>query len=290
MSFNDLRIFKEVYEQQSITKAAKKLYISQPAISRAIKQLETQYSTQLFERTGKRLLRTESANCLYTKVSTILETYDTISDALKNTAQNHTIRIGSNTTLAKYYLTNLITTFTKEHPTTTIQVTVANEETLLQALQHHELDLALIENNVHEDNLISIHICNSPLSMIASPQFHAPTSCTIEELSKYPLLIREKGSAQRNYLDAIFASHQLSIQPLWQSSNTEVLLEACKNGLGIAIVPSIYTRYTNFQQIHITNETLIRKCYLVYHKNKYIHPTLQQCITFIQEEMEDTNA
>ena len=286
MSFNDLRIFKEVYEQQSITQAAKNLYISQPAVSRAIKQLESKYTISLFERTGKQLLRTEAANTLYASVSTILETYDSISDTLKNTSEIYTIRIGSNTTLAKYALPQIITTFTSLHPTVTIQVIVANEANLIQALQHHELDLALIENNITENNLHSIYICDSPLALISSKKFPIPTSCTMEQLTKYPLLTREKGSALRNYLDAIFAAHQLTIAPLWQSTNTEVLLEACKNGLGVAIVPRIYIDHT-FKEIKILDEPLIRKCYLVYHKNKYIPCLLQQFMEYIKNEIQE---
>lgn len=289
MSLNHLRIFKEVYQHKSITEAAKTLYISQPAVSRAIKEIEKQYHTILFERIGKKLYPTESASILYAKCISLLENYDTIQDALINNTT--TIHIGSNTTISTFFLPSFISDFSNKHPNIHFEVHSSNETTLTHAIQNHEIDFALLENSTHSPNLISTFLINSPFSIITSKTLTIPDNCTLSQLASYPLLLREKGSAQRNYLDAVFESHQLAIHPVWESTNTEVLLEACKHNLGVAIIPSIYIKNKGFKEICLTDEKLERKCYLVYHKNKYINPSLQECIdAFIQQIQGDKHA
>lgn len=286
MSFRNLKIFMCVYEQGNISKAADLLYITQPAVSRAIKDLEQEYDCILFERMNRKLIPTSSAHTLYTKLIPIIEGYDSLHDVIQKDTQHTPIHIGTNSTIGKYILPSIITNYSTNHKDTTIYVIVENEITLQTKILQHELDFAIVENNTQHKDLHSLFLTQSPLSIIASSSYKIPSSCTIEQLSTYPLLLRESGSAQRNYVDAIFETHNLTVHPLWQSSTTDVLIEAATQGIGIAIVPtSCIQNRTDIKQISLTNEKLIRNCYLVYHKDKYLSKPLQQLIQEIQNKV-----
>lgn len=287
MSLRNLRIFVEVYKEESISKAANKLYISQPAVSTAIKELEKEYSVILFERMNKRLYKTEAADTLYSTAITILEMYDSIHSSLENDATITTIHLGSNTTIASTILPNIILCFQKEFPSIQVHVHVSNEEWLESKLQTHELDLALIENNIDLKDFHKEIIVQSPLAVITSKSNSCPSSMKLNLLSQYPLLLREKGSATRNYCDAIFESHNISIHPIWESTSTDALLQAATKGLGLAIVPqsciNSFHDSKKLKVISLKDEKLIRNCYLVYHKDKYLSFPLKEFINTIKQ-------
>lgn len=288
MSLRNLRIFVEVYKEESISKAANNLYISQPAVSTAIKEIEKEYSAILFERMNKRLYKTEAADKLYSKAITILEMYDSIHSSLENDASITTIHLGSNTTIASTILPDIILSFQKVFPSIQIHVHVSNEEWLEEKLQSHELDLALIENNIDLKDFHKESIAQSSLSIISSKKFLCPTSMKLNQLSEYPLLLREKGSATRNYCDAIFESQNILIQPIWESTSTDALLQAATKGLGLAIVPqsciSSFHDSKKLKVISLKDEKLIRNCYLVYHKDKYLSLPLMKLIDIIHQK------
>lgn len=286
MSFRNLKIFMQVYETRSISKAAILLYITQPAVSRAIKDIEKEYDCILFERTNRTLIPTNSADILYTNLLPIIENYENLKDTLQKESLSSTFQIGSNSTIAKYYLPTIIKDYTTQYPNIQIHVIVENEITLQTKLKKHEIDVAIVENNIQSKDLLSIYLTQSPLSIIASTNYNIPSTCSIEQLATYPLLLRESGSAQRNYINAIFEAHNLTISPVWQSSTTDVLIHAAKQGLGIAIVPTIFTKNKkDLKHISLINEKLVRNCYLVYHKDKYISNSLQNFIDVLQQKV-----
>ena len=291
MSFRNLKIFMEVYRESSITKAASNLYLTQPAVSKAIKDIEKEYDVILFERLNKKLIRTEAADTLYMKLLPIIEGYDSLKDVLQKESESSTFHLGTNSTIGKYILPSLLSTFQKQHPSIKIYVTVENEETLQQKLEHHELDLCLFENNIQHKDFITEFLIQSPLSVISSKKSTYPDTCTLKQLSTFPLLLREKGSAQRNYIDAIFESNHISIDPIWESSTTDVLIEAVKNNLGISIVPTIsIQKEKDIKIISLKKNPFIRNCYVVYHKDKYLHKDLKELIFFIHTKVGDIHA
>lgn len=281
----------EVYRHSSITKAAESLYLTQPAVSKAIKDIEKEYDVILFERFNKKIIPTNAADTLYLKLLPIIEGYDNLKDSLRSETQFPTFRIGTNSTIGKYLLPSIISTYQKKKPDIKFYVTVENEDTLQNKLQHHELDLCLFENNIEHKDFINEFLVQSPMSVISSKKSNYPNTCTLRQLSSYPLLLREKGSAQRNYIDAIFESNNITIEPIWESSTTDVLIEAVTKNIGISIVPTISVQKRNdLKIITLKKNPFIRNCYIVYHKDKYIHPELKEFISYIHEKVGDIHA
>lgn len=292
MSLRNLRIFQEVYQTESITKASENLYLAQPAVSRAIKELEKEYDVILFERRNHKLIKTKIADLLYAKADNILKNYDALEEALKEEKETGTIHLGTNTTAGKYIIPSAASLFQKKYPDIRLEVSVNNEDNLLEQLEKNILDLALVENNVSTPKLHAALIGKSPMCAICAYDSHYPENIELSDLQKYPILLREKGSAQRNYMDAIFEAHNLSIAPLWQSSSTDALIYACMENLGIAFIPkrSLKNHIQNkkLRTILIKDEELIRNCYLVTYKDKYLNEATQDLVRMIKAYYADT--
>lgn len=270
-----LEIFVTLYQTLSVTKTAKIHYSSEPSISRSIKNLENEYNTLLFERYQHSFIPTEKANILYEQALLLLDNYKNMNASMLS--QNTTIRIGSTLTISNTLLPSLI----KSSPENLrIEVTVSNGLSLQQDLLSNKLDLALIENKVNSDTLISTPFANDHLILVVSNN-HPLTKqkeVTLLDLQNYPFLQREKGSAVREYLDELFVQENIHIDALWQSRSTQALLYAVEENIGITILPEKMCQKEikshQLSALRIKDFPLERKYYVVYHKDKKFNSTL----------------
>lgn len=270
-----LEIFVTLYQTLSVTKTAKIHYSSEPSISRSIKNLENEYNTLLFERYQHSFIPTEKANILYEQALLLLDNYKNMNASMLS--QNTTIRIGSTLTISNTLLPSLI----KSSPENLrIEVTVSNGLSLQQDLLSNKLDLALIENKVNSDTLISTPFATDYLILVVSNN-HPLTKqkeVTLLDLQNYSFLQREKGSAVREYLDELFAQENIHIDALWQSRSTQALLYAVEENIGITILPEKMCQKEieshQLSALRIKDFPLERKYYVVYHKDKKFNHAL----------------
>lgn len=277
-----MSIFLKVYQEQSITGAAKALFMTQPAVTRAIKELEDFYGIRLFERLNKRLSPTEAGTRFYQEALHVLESYEHLEQEFKNWEQTGVLRVGSSITLGNYALPLLIRQFQQSHPKLKIKAMVANGHTLQQALLDNQLDFAMIEGGIiqkelvtaplTEDKLVVITPCDHPLLTISTP--------ALTNLAEYDLLLRERGSSSRSYLDYLFSSHGLSVSPLWESTSNQALINAVACGIGISLLPEQLVqapiREGKVRTCTLSDASLSRQNWLVWHPNKYLTPSMEE--------------
>lgn len=229
-------IFREVVASGNISAAAKTLHISQPAISVAIRDLETHYHCQLFERIGKRLVITEQGMWLYGQVNVLLEHLQHIEDQLQNKRIKQRIRLGASLSVGSTMLSEYIKEYNNVFPLKDVQVFVEHNETIEQRLVRSECDLALIEGVCGDERIESIPFYKESLVCIASTDFKE-TEITIDQLSELPFLAREKGSGTRTYVDSVMGANGIRLNIQWQSHSIEALLLAVAANLGVSILP-----------------------------------------------------
>ncbi len=270
-----LEIFVTLYQTLSVTKTAKIHYCSEPSISRSIKNLEIEYNTLLFERYQHSFIPTEKANTLYEQALLVLDNYKNMNESMNN--QSTTIRIGSTVTISNTLLPSLIQSCQSN---IRIEVTVSNGLSLQQDLLTNKLDLALIENKVNLDSLISTPFARDHLVLVVSNN-HPLTKqkeVTLQDLENYPFLHREQGSAVREYLDNLFLQHNIHIDTLWQSRSTQALLYAVEENIGITILPEKMCQKEieahKLTALSIKDFPLEREYYVVYHKDKKFNDAL----------------
>lgn len=282
MTLKHIRVFVTVYQEESITHAAQKLGMTQPATSLSIKELEEYYDTKLFERSGRGIRITEAASQLYSNAARFLSLYEEMDREMKNWNTSGKLRIGSSISIGSCILPQLMTQFSKKYPELDIYVKVDSSDVIEQNILENRLDIALIEGTVHSDKICSEIFLNDELIPICS-RFHPLADAKdveLESLKKEKFLMREKNSGTRELAESNFAVRGFHLTPAWESTSTSALINAVSTGLGISILPKrMLEKQLRMHQIFsftIKDMDLKRHYYLVHHENKYISPVMQE--------------
>ena len=282
MTIRHLRIFVAVYQAENATHAAEELHMTQPAVTRAIQELEQYYGARLFERMYRHLSPTECAKRLYPQAVHLLDSFDRIETGLRNWDSLGLIRVGATVTLGSTVLPGLARQFAQENPGIQLRVTVANGGMLTAALCENRLDLALLESAPSMPDLHTEEIGTDLLCAVMDPSdpLAAGESLTLEQLSAAPLLVREQGSTARAALQSALEARGLPLSIAWESVSTEALLQAAAQGLGVAVLPEARVRGAVVSGLVCTRpiqgEALRRHRVAAWHKEKYLSESMQR--------------
>lgn len=276
MTLRHLRVFLAVYQTQNVTRAAERLHMTQPTVTRAVQELERYYGVRLFERINRRLYITQSGRQLYARAVHIVGSFDRMEKELKNWDEFGLLRIGATPTLASVLLPKTLMTFEKKHPKLRVRCSVENGTHLQEALADDRLDFALIEGEVAAEHLHAEPFSEDRLILLLppdDPRRNAP-ALTLRELAESPLLLREKGSMGRSFLDRVFAAHDLPLEPLMESISTHAIIQAVHAGLGISFLPQRLIRHSVESGFVATravdDEPFVRRNFAVWHEDKFL--------------------
>lgn len=276
MTLRHLRVFLAVYQTQNVTRAAERLHMTQPTVTRAVQELERYYGVHLFERINRRLYITQSGRQLYARAVHIVGSFDRMEKELKNWDEFGLLRIGATPTLASVLLPKTLMTFEKKHPKLHVRCSVENGTHLQEALADDRLDFALIEGEVAAEHLHAEPFSEDRLILLLppdDPRRNAP-ALTLRELAESPLLLREKGSMGRSFLDRVFAAHDLPLEPLMESISTHAIIQAVHAGLGISFLPQRLIRHSVESGFVATravdDEPFVRRNFAVWHEDKFL--------------------
>lgn len=281
MTLRNLEIFVEVYRQESITKASENLYMTQPAVTRAIKDLESYYDVQLFERYKRHLHKTKAADQLYSRAVHIIESLNMLDKELLNWDETGTIRIGATITLGNIILPDLIMGFRELRPKLDVQVRIINGMQLKKHLYDNTLDLALIEGASHDEQLVTIPFRKDRLVLVADKAnpLAQKKDILLEDIVGEKLILREPGSVGRSFVDMVFNMRGLPVIPAWESASTQAIMKAVACGIGVSILPlelvDIDRNRSNVVARDISDADFSRDNHIVFHKNKHLSPALQ---------------
>lgn len=289
MTIKHMKIFIQVYQMQNITQAAEILHMTQPAVSRAIQEIERHYGVCLFERMNRRLSVTESGKQFYAQALHIVDAFNDMEKEMQNWDRFGILRIGSSVSIGNFLLPQIVSTFQNRHPDMRIQVKITNGNTLQKLLLDNQMDIALIEGSVEELELHAESF-NSDQLLLITPPVHPLLSVKelkLEDLIKYPMLLREKGSGVRTYIDDAFSVRGITIHPRWESTSTQAIVKAVNLGIGISFLPKLLVNKDIENGIVKTHEIsdmkLSRQHYIVWHKNKYLTTVAKQFIELCKE-------
>ena len=290
MTLRHMRIFQKIYETQSVTRAAEALHMTQPAVTRALQELEKYYGLRLFERLNRRLTVTEAGRRMYDYALHLTETFDTMEKSLRDWERQGVLRVGASVSLGCSLLPQLARTFQEEHPGVEVRVRIANGELLRRDLLENRLDLALLEGEENGADLMLTPFAAGEMALIVPPGHPLARAggATLAQAAAYPLLLRETGSATRRFLDQLLMSRGLAVQPVWESASTQALLSAVREGLGITLVPWALARQTvlrgEAERCPVTDAELIRRQYVAWLPSKYVTGTMRAFVNLCMEQ------
>ena len=284
MKIRLMKIFIQVYQTQNITRAAEQLHMTQPAVTRAIQEIEHYYGVCLFERINRGLFATESARQLYAHAVHIVESVDIMEKGLRNWDEFGILRVGASITLGSFLMPKLVAEFAKEHPHLKLKVRISSGRSLHELLCDNQLDIAFIEGGVVDPQLCFETFEGDRLVLIMPPDHPLKDADVIHlnDLRDCNFLLREPGSAGRSFLDHVFAVHGMNVEPMWESVSTQAIVKAVNAGIGISFLPDKLVRSAIDQGLvcthEIADESFERNNYIVWHQNKHLTPSARAII------------
>lgn len=241
MNLNQLRIFIAAMQANSFTKAADQLGISQPAVSKAVRELESQLDTPLLERQGKYFKPNEAGQVLFDYGKTLFAMEREASEVLrayKNLERGRLI-VGASTTVASYWLAPYLRKFSDKHPGVNIQVVGANTESVAQLLLDCKVDVALVEGLI-EDERIEARLWRTEEMVAIAPSFDQPLRK--KEMDQQVWILREQGSGSRHVTEQLLSNLGIQAGRTLEMNSNEAIIQTVAAGCGVGIVPKITAR------------------------------------------------
>lgn len=232
----------------SISKAAEALYISQPAITKSIKKLETELGITLFNRSPKGVTLTENGKVFYEFVKNGVESFmngEHKLTSLKN-LETGTIKIGASTTVTKYFLLPFIEKFHSLYPNIDISITNHLTNTLLSMLKKGSLDLLIVNLPMKNDDDLEITPCCELHDCFAGNQNYKKQiskKIALEDLvQNYPIITQKEPSNTRTFLNSIMEKHSISFHPKFDIVSYSLVKDFAKIGMGISYITKEFAK------------------------------------------------
>lgn len=280
LSLRHFQIFQAVALTNSFTKAAQKLFVTQSAISHAIRELEEDIGVLLFDRISKQIQITPAGKLLLEDVTPILASCNALEKKIRHMDMQAPIQIVSSITIAAFWLPHILKKVKEQIPNTPIYVNVVSAAEAIHLLKKGDADIACIEGTLPQEPFCSRQFDEYSLEIVCSPDYPVPShNLNLEEFCSQNLLLREKGSAIRDVLDSQLYLLGYTAYPIWTSVNSTALIEAAKSDVGITVLPNVLVEkeLDRNKLISLTVEHLSLKnaLHVVWHKEKYLSSPLQ---------------
>lgn len=238
-TLRQLQVFEKVASLLNYSRAAEELYLSQPAVSMQIKQLEGHIGLPLFEQMGKKIFLTEAGRELFHYARNIaqqLTEMEAVFDEMKGLGRGKLTLSVVNT--ANYFTPQLLAKFCQRHPNINVILQVANRDAVLKQLSDNSTDLAIMGQPPEGLDLNAESFMDNPLVVIAAPGHPLATIPHIKfaQLARETFLSREKGSGTRSAMERVFAQHAVQPRISMEMETNEAIKQAVQAGMGLGIL------------------------------------------------------
>ena len=236
-----LRMFATVVRTGSFSRAADALHTSQPAISKGVRDFELQIGCRLLDRTPKGVRPTREGLALMRHAEILFTTEREAEEEMLSlrSLREGSLRIGASTTIASYMISEYLGTFHGAHPNIDLNIVSANTREIADLMIGHEIDIALVEGPIKDDNLIAKPWQTDVMELIVGsyhPFATAKTPIDSSSISPETLIVREPGSGSREVVLRALADHGTEPHRTLEIGSTEAIKQAVAVGLGVSIV------------------------------------------------------
>lgn len=286
MNIRHLEIIEAVEQTGTFTGAAKKLHLTQSAVSHAIAELEQQAGTALFDRLPRGVCLTSCGTMLLKEARSILASCRSLDQRISHLEECTPVNIVSSITIASFHLPQILNRLKAVLPELQVNVRVASANSAMGILQNGEADIAFWEGVEPQGAFRTILLGSYKLCAVCAPDFPLPDrAVSPRQLCKLPLLLREKGSAVRDTFDSTLSLANQKAYPRWESVNSFALVKAAEAGLGVAILPACLltapVSEKKLRLIQLEGMEMENKMLAVLHENKYITQPMQMILDTI---------
>jgi DNA-binding transcriptional LysR family regulator len=300
MADRRLQVFYTVARQLSFTKAAEQLFMTQPAVTFQVKQLEEHFNTRLFERTHGKIALTPVGRLVFEYAERILALNEELDARVADVsrAMAGPLLLGASTTIAEFILPQILGEFKAAHPEVQARMMVANSETIVNRVAEHTIDVGLIESPSFLPTLQNEVCCDDELVVICAPD-HAlaqSKSVSAQDLVTIPMVRREPGSGTREFTDNYLRENRVApddINLLMELGSPEAMKGVVETGSAVAIV----SRATIVKEVKLGTlvaiplaPRLMRTLSVVHPKEKFRSRLLTTFVEFAMRRMRELAA
>lgn len=274
-SLRQLQVFVATAHYQNLSRAAESLAMSQSAASSALAELERHYNVQLFDRVGKRLQLNALGEALRPRAMALLEQADALEQALQQHADSGLLKIGATLTIGNYLAVNLMARYMKENPSSRVELQVANTATIAARIHNFELDLGLIEGELHDSELDVMPWRDDELQVFCAPEHPLAQVGTLsdEQLADATWILREPGSGTRQTFERAMHGLLPQLNVLLELQHTEAIKRAVEANLGLSCLSKVTLveafRRGSLVPLAVPQRDFSRRFYFILHRQKY---------------------
>ena len=291
MNLNQLKIFYMTAKKGNLSVAAQELFISQPAVTKGIQRLQEFYDIKFIDHIGKKLTLTDAGEVLYEIAEKIFELESRAEESIRDFQQRKRghIRILSSESFGDYYLPHIIIPFSKAYPLVGISMNILPTEQVVENTATLNNDLGFISYPVTHPKLLLKEVLEDQLVIITSPGHPLTRKQALapRDLKNELLIMHETGSAPRKAIEEYIRKNDLSVKIHLEISSNHAIKRAVEDGLGIALISRRVAieeiRSGRLAAISLSDPSMIRKYYMVHHKDKYLSEPLQSFINGVFE-------
>lgn len=274
-TLRQLQVFEKVADHLNYSRAAEELYLSQPAVSMQIKQLETSIGLPLFEQMGKKVFLTEAGRELFHYARGIaqqLAEMEAVFDEMKGLGKGKFTLSVVNT--ANYFTPKLLARFCQRHPSINVILQVANRDAVLKQLADNSTDLAILGQPPDGLDLSAELFLDNPLVVIAPPGHPLAKLKRVkfDRLAEETFLSREQGSGTRSAMERVFAQHHIQPRISMEMETNEAIKQAVQAGMGLGIL-SLHSIELELEtgrlvMLNVENFPLLRHWFVAHRSSK----------------------
>ncbi len=275
LTLRQLQVFEKVAGHLNFSRAAEELYLSQPAVSMQVKQLEKIIGLPLFEQMGKKIFLTEAGRELFhysRSIAQQLAEMESLFDEMKGLEQGRLTLSVVNT--ANYFTPQLLSEFCRKYPSIKVILQVANRDAVLRQLADNSTDLAIMGQPPDGQDLSAESFMENPLVVIAAPNHALARLKRVKfaQLANETFLSREKGSGTRSAMERIFAEHHIQPRISMEMETNEAIKQAVQAGMGLGILSlhsiELELETKRLVMLNVENFPLKRHWFVAHRSNK----------------------
>lgn len=294
MDLGQLMTFKQVVEQGSFTKAAAELYITQPAVSHQIRNLEEELTQPLFERSRPHLRLTYAGEVFYNYTMRILSLTEEASTAVKDIAEGDhgRVTIAAIGTSAIYVLPEFLYQFRQTHPRIQVVLRTMGGEEIREMVLADQIDLGIVGSHINTSNLHTMPLFDDRIHPLVHPEHpYAETGrAALAQLAREPFIQFGSWEGWRNYVRSIFEEIDLMPQEQFQVDSIDAVKRLVEKGLGFTIAPIVAAQDEinagTLVPLELTDiPSISRQILLIHRRDKYLSRSIRLFIDDIIEAL-----
>ena len=291
MQIESLKVFCDLAETESFTKAAQINNVTQSAVSQQISSLERLFKSLLIERSKKKFRLTREGQVLYDFSKQIIQTHDALHSKLQEIKDiiSGTIRVATIYSIGLHDLPPYIKKFLKSYPTVNVHVEYRRSNQVYDDVLSNVVDLGLVAYPVRESKLETVALRKDPLVLICHPQhpFAKQKSVKLKSLAGQKFIGFEPDIPTRKALDRILKDNNVTVQHVMEFDNIETVKRAVEIDAGISVVPqgTILQEVAKqtLAQVQLEDGEYYRPLAAIYKKNKVLSPAVKQFLSILKD-------